>query len=145
MDGLAQAHRLPDGAVALRFPYDAGFISRLKGEIPAYARTYDPPSKTWTVHAAYADLAVALMHATFVAVTESADDRSATSPPDPIRRDDPDYATLHLLPSAPPELIETAYRCLSKDLHPDRGGDHETMVELNRAITQLRERLGATA
>lgn len=142
---IAQIHHLPDGAVDLTFPYNAIFISRLKGEIPAYARTYDPDTKTWTVHAAYAARAVALMRQTFVAVTEYGADRSATSPPDPIRRTDPDFAILHLLPSAPPELVESAYKCLVKINHPDRGGDHEAMIALNEAITRLRQRLGATA
>jgi hypothetical protein len=145
MDGLAQIQHLPDGAVALRFPYDAEFISRLKDEIPASARTYDPETKTWTVRPAFAERAVALMRETFAAVVEYGADRTATSPPDPTRRDDPDLAVLHLLPSAPPELIETAYRCLSKLCHPDKGGEHDGMLELNEAITRLRQRLGATA
>ncbi len=145
MGGLAQIEHLPDGGVALRFSYHAGFILLLKGEIPHSARTYDPLSKVWTIYPPYAELAVALMRETFAAVVEYGEDRAATSPPGPIRRDDPDLAVLHLLPSAPPPLVEAAFRCLSKELHPDRGGDHETMVELNEAITRLRQRLGATA
>ncbi len=140
MDGLAQAHHLPDGGVDLRFSYDAGFISRLKGEIPVYARTYDPETRIWTVRAAYATRACFMMRETFGAVTEYGDDVA-----DRVRRDDPDFAALHLMPSAPPALVEAAFRCLSKELHPDRGGKHEAMIELNEAITRLRQRLGATA
>jgi hypothetical protein len=145
MGGVAQIHHLPDGAVDLTFPYDAGFIHQLKGEIPHSARTYDPRSKTWTIYPPYVAIAIAMMRQTFVACMEYVEDRSATSPPDPIRRTDPDFAILHLLPSAPPPLVEAAFRCLSKELHPDRGGKHEAMIEINAAIVRIRERRGAMA
>jgi hypothetical protein len=135
---------MADGAVALTFPYHAGFIHQLKQEIPPYARTYAPQSKTWSVHPAYAARACYLVCHTFGHVFEYGADRSATSPPDPIRRTGGDYAALHLLPSAPPELVESAYRCLSKLCHPDKGGEHDGMLELNEAITRLRERQEAT-
>ena len=48
------------------------------------------------------------------------------------------YCTLHLLPSAPPELVTTAYRTLAPLHHPDRGGDISAMVALNQAIAILR-------
>jgi hypothetical protein len=139
---IPQIQHLPDGAVDLNFPYHAGLVSRLKSEIPAYARTYDPLSKTWTVHASYAARAVALMRASFLVVTEYGDDRSAPPPPQPIRQKDQDFAVLHLLPSAPPALIEAAFRCLSKELHPDRGGQHEAMIQLNETMSALRGRRG---
>jgi hypothetical protein len=70
--------------------------------------------------------------------------RGASPPPQPqpIRHHDRDFAVLHLLPSAPPTLIEAAFRCLSKELHPDRGGSHEAMIELNQAVSALRIRQG---
>ena len=40
------------------------------------------------------------------------------------------FATLHLLPSAPPELVQAAHRTLVKIHHPDvAGGDGQTMVQ----------------
>ena len=50
---------------------------------------------------------------------------------------------LHLLPSAPPELIAGAYRILARLHHPDVGGDAETMNRLNAARDLLRERVPA--
>lgn len=50
------------------------------------------------------------------------------------------YATLHLLPTAPPELVKAAYRCLAMMNHPDVGGDTETMQQLNIAYAQLSAR-----
>jgi hypothetical protein len=142
--GLAQIHHLRDGSVDLTFPYDAGFISRLKDEIPHSARTYDPATKVWTIYPPYAAYAADLMHAAFAAVVEYGEGRDDTSSTDSIRRDDPDFAILHLLPSAPPELVEAAYRCLAKRCHPDTGGEHAVMLRLNEAVVRLRERQEAT-
>lgn len=43
------------------------------------------------------------------------------------------FADLHLLPSAPTELVKAARRIVAKQLHPDRGGDHRKMVASNLA------------
>ncbi len=50
----------------------------------------------------------------------------------------PAYAALCLTEAAPAELVEAAHRILAKRHHPDHGGDHETMVALNRAIDVIR-------
>ena len=53
------------------------------------------------------------------------------------------YAALHLLPSAPRELIDSAYRTLVKLNHPDRlpvperDRGHRRMVEINGAYEAL--------
>jgi len=49
------------------------------------------------------------------------------------------YATLHLLPSAPPEVVQAAHRALVKSHHPDVGGSHAVMVSLNNAVDAIRE------
>lgn len=51
------------------------------------------------------------------------------------------YGVLHLLPSAPPELVTVAYRTLAQLHHPDRGGDAAVMVRLNQAVAILRDGL----
>ncbi len=43
------------------------------------------------------------------------------------------FALLHLTPSAPPELVAAARRVLARLHHPDFGGDHLLMVDINRA------------
>jgi curved DNA-binding protein CbpA len=45
---------------------------------------------------------------------------------------------LHLLPTAPPELIKVAFYCLAKLYHPDRGGDLARMQAVNSAWEKLR-------
>lgn len=52
------------------------------------------------------------------------------------------YAVLHLLPTAPPELVTAAYRMLAQLCHPDHGGDTQMMMALNEAVATLRD--GAT-
>jgi DnaJ-domain-containing protein 1 len=47
------------------------------------------------------------------------------------------YTTLHLLPSAPPEVVKAAYRALAQLHHPDRGGDEEKMKRVNLAYEAL--------
>ncbi len=49
-----------EGLAELRFPYHALFIERLKAAVPAYARTYDPTGRVWTVMPPYVDVAARL-------------------------------------------------------------------------------------
>ena len=49
------------------------------------------------------------------------------------------YRTLHLQPGAPPWAIAAMYRAAAKELHPDAGGSHEHMVQVNRAVEALRK------
>ena len=49
------------------------------------------------------------------------------------------FAALHLLPSAPPELVQAAHRTLVKIHHPDvAGGDGQRMVQINLALERIR-------
>jgi hypothetical protein len=50
-----------------------------------------------------------------------------------------DHAMLGVLPDAPLEVIDAAYRALAKKHHPDRGtGDTEKMQEINAAYARIR-------
>lgn len=44
------------------------------------------------------------------------------------------YAALHLLPTAPAEVVRAAQRALVKMHHPDAGGTHAAAVAINRAV-----------
>lgn len=126
-----------DGAAVLTFPFDRWLVDALKAEIPGHARTYSPDDRSWTISAAYGHVASRLMHDVFPDV----DVIGAPTPPPFDRgtgtREDP-YVILHLRPTAPPELVDAAYKCLARLTHPDRGGDHDTMVRLNEAREMLR-------
>jgi hypothetical protein len=43
---------------------------------------------------------------------------------------------------APADDVHAAYRLLAKERHPDRGGDHEAMVELNDAYERFKRERG---
>jgi hypothetical protein len=126
-----------DGAATLTFPFDAWLVDALKAEIPGHARTYDPVAKSWTVAPAYAGIAIRLMYQAFTDV-EIID---AATGPTFDRGGDPREAALvvlHLRPTAPPELVDAAYKCLARLHHPDRGGDHDAMLAINAAAEQIR-------
>jgi DnaJ domain len=137
-----------DGWTAINFPYDAHLVSCLKDYVPASERRYDPPSKTWFVTMAWSTTAIGLVRRIYpdVEVIDQRnwwDDRDDKPPlRDRARGSDP-YAALHLLPSAPPELIESAYRTLAMLCHPDRGGDTPTMQAINGAYERLKARLAS--
>ena len=127
-----------DGAVILTFPFDAWLVESLKAEIPGHARTYDPVAKSWTVAPAYAGIAIRLMCQAFVDV-EIID---AAAGPTFDRGENPREAALvvlHLLPTAPPELVTAAHRCLAKLHHPDAGGSTAVMQRINSAVESIRE------
>ena len=123
--------------VELRFPYDARLVASLKAEIPGYARSFEPANKTWTVRSAFAARAVGLLLQCF---PDARIERPGTRPgPASILTPARPFAVLHLLPTAPPELIDAAYRTLARLHHPDVGGDPEAMRALNDARDALKE------
>lgn len=141
---VAQAVFHADGSVTLTFPFHRPLIENLKLHIPASFRSYDAERKAWTVEGSMAGIAVNLVRAVYPMVTiipyRAADEPPA---PTPIRSVDRAFRVLHLLPSAPPELIEGAYKIIAKRVHPDRGGDAAAMRALNEAVALLRDEVTA--
>lgn len=123
----------------VQFPYDPLALAALKDRIPAYAREWAPAAKCWRVDPSYIDTARSILVGRFGSRRVDAEAESAPPEPTPIRATDLAYRTLHLLPSAPPTLIEAAYRCLAKRSLPDTGGNAETIRRLNDAVAVLRE------
>ena len=138
----------PDGAVLFRVPYERGWVDRVKGMVPASARAWDKHAKVWTVAPPFGARVLDLTRRVFGHVAVA----GAPEPPgrpEPIRRADPSYAALHLLPSAPACVVAAAYRALARDKHPDRlpahrrAAAHERMVAINAAYEALRDRARA--
>lgn len=127
------------GRAVLAFPFDRWLVDSLKAEIPAYARTYDPATKQWTVDGPYIATARRLIEFAYPDVDIQDESPRFEAP----KRSTPrtSYTVLHLLPSAPPELVESAYKTLARLHHPDRGGDTEKMQELNAAIEEIRRQI----
>lgn len=62
-----------------------------------------------------------------------------------VGRVDQAYRTLHLQPTAPPELVRAAHRTLAKLNHPDLGGSTAAMTALNQAaeLIAAHQQIGA--
>jgi hypothetical protein len=117
-------------------------IESLKDRIPAYDRTYSPASKEWLIDASARDsLELWLDDAREVCgasvewqPTKHKRTYTRTAPVAPDA-----FATLHLLPSAPPEVVRASYKALAQLVHPDKpGGDVAAMQRLNEAYERLR-------
>lgn len=120
-------------AYRVEFPYDPVVVDAIKRIVPAHSRTYDPAQKAWFVAPAYKDLVYQLLEDVYIEV-----EWGTVEAPE----GDEAYRVLHLLPSAPKELVEASYKCLSKLYHPDVGGDHVQMQAINQAVFHLRRQLG---
>lgn len=135
-------------ATILTFPYDADLVEALKRDIPARSRSYNPVTRAWTVRTPYAERAIWLLRQFFPhaqCVTAGAHRQDTQSHPtrEPLARPS-HYTVLHVLPSAPPEVVGAAYRALAKLHHPDalpvpdRDRATQQMQEINIAIEALR-------
>lgn len=132
------------GEATLSFPYNAALVARLKTEIPAWCRAYAPATKQWTVDPSYAARAIVLLCSVYPDTTVEPPGRRPAPPP--VRRADHAFAIPHLLPSAPPELLDAAYRVLARLCHPDAvGGDGEAMRALNDAYADVKAKAQASA
>ncbi len=120
-------------------------IETLKSSIPACFRNYDPQARRWLIQGVAYDRLLRWAsdaRKTLPAQVEwryagDEEKRAWTPPPPPRAQPSDPYSTLHLLPSAPAELVKAAYRTLAQLHHPDRGGDEEEMKAINEAYRRL--------
>jgi hypothetical protein len=106
-------------------------ITRLKAAIPHAERRYDPGAKSWYISrralrglSEWANTCTASFSAHVQWLNDAGENSQA-------------YSLLHLLPTAPPELIKAAYKCLAQLHHPDKGGSTQKMQAINEAYTSL--------
>jgi len=121
-------------------------IDTLKSAIAPDMRSYNPATREWFVDEdatgrmrRWLDYCRANLYAEVEWLDgETYDPEAEWKPPKKARPKaiDP-YQTLHLLPSAPPEVVKAAYRALAVLNHPDKGGDEEQMKRLNEAYGRL--------
>ncbi len=132
-------------------------IDTLKIFIPATFRSYNPAQKEWKVSddagesfQRWLAYCCQTLHAEvkWVDADEAGQSKKTrTPPPPPPPRRNPTSAdafkALHLLPSAPPEVVRAVYKTLAKLNHPDIGGDTETMARVNSAFELLSKQMAA--
>ena len=123
-------------------PYLETFVIALRETVPAWARHWDKDRKMWHVAPEYKrELERVLeVHYGGVQWVEPAElglgARAQHRQPGGQAEA---YAALHLLPTAPAELVQAAYRCLAKLNHPDLGGDTSAMQAINAAYAELEQ------
>lgn len=120
----------------LRFSYNAWAVEQLKARIPSSFRSWDPDARCWTVDEPYVDQALGILRNVFstVHIVDERVPKAGAS----AGRGESAFTALHLLPTAPKELIDAAYRCLARLYHPDAGGDTSKMQAINLAYEQLK-------
>ena len=107
-------------------------VEELKAIVPPSARVWDPDGRRWEIDSGYLAELKAWERRWFgptgpQQVRPSADKHPLAS----------HFAALHLLPSAPVPVVLAAHRALAQLHPPDRGGDTETMQQINAARDQL--------
>ena len=123
-------------------------MGELKRLIPGHGRRYLPDTRERFIGTAYETQARAIFRSCWPHFAEEeglGDDPAQRQPrdPRPPLAVDRHSAALHLLPSAPRELIDSAYKTLVKLNHPDRlpvpekDRGHRRMVEINGAYEAL--------
>lgn len=135
-------------------PYSAAFVDALKTAVPFRYLRWDQDTKSWVVRQPYIEDALRIAHDHYdemVALEQAAGGVRSSSAPPPrpahnaqqclseVRRIWGEEAALGLLPDAPPSVVHAVYRALALLVHPDRGGSHERMVEVNRAYELLKK------
>ena len=129
---LAEIFFTPAGGAIICTPYLQDFLDELKKKIPAAYRHWDRENRQWYIEPGYAEKAANLFW-TFFPDGDSFDLARK-------HREPPEWAkVLFVQEDAPLEVIEAAYRTLSKIHHPDRGGSEAQMKLLNEAIQGARD------
>ena len=127
-------HKLPSTeapwAYAIEFDFNQAMVDAIKTKIPSRARSWKPERRQWWFRDDVMDmvLALAMLHSGRYVHVESLE----TEPP--VQS----YAALHLLPTAPPEVVSAAYKALAKKVHPDAGGSQERMQAINSAYALIK-------
>ncbi|KAF1084853.1 DnaJ domain protein [Sporotomaculum syntrophicum] len=124
------------GDVLIKMPYVQALINELKDEIPWQYRQWDRVEKVWRIDKYYKDEALEIIENYFPDAETIDLARAAMARRTP---ETPSWAkALYVQPDAPREVMEAAYRALSKKHHPDLGGSEAMMKQLNDAIEQAR-------
>lgn len=141
----AAIHIAADGTAEVAFEFCFSAVDELKARIPYHAREWHPDRKVWTIASGpFIGVAISIMQDIFGANSMYIqDDRAGRRPANGAPTLDTAYRTLHLQPTAPPHLIQAAYKTLSLMHHPDRGGDTAAMQSINSAMDSLRDQLAS--
>lgn len=114
--------------------YDENFLHDLKSSVPYAARHWDADRKLWVIQERFVVVVLEIARRYFRLVELNARQQQHTGS---SQKPPTAHAVLHLLPTAPPELVKAAFRTLAQKCHPDHGGTTEQMQRLNQAYSEL--------
>lgn len=117
----------------LQCAFSPEFINFIKAAIPASDRSFDPASKNWKFHKKYADAVVSTAKKCFgdgnVAFISEQQVKGAT--PAASKTLTLESACAEFVKILPFDAANAAFRKAAMLLHPDRGGNMESMSRLN--------------
>ena len=135
-------------------PYNKGFVDDLKSSVHKSWRRWSPDDRAWEVSIfAFGDL-LKLLKGCFGAVeieySPSAEKAirkyypkffgDGSSGPNACGSGSP-YDVLYLKNDAPMSVVVGAYKALSKEHHPDMGGDRAVMAKINKAFDEIKKKM----
>lgn len=122
------------------FPFDAEAVAFIKG-LPPKDRGFDSVRRAWRVSYKHLREVVDIGCEFFDQVVYINLDKKWRDFLDGVEEDaapSGDFAVLHLLASAPPKVVDMAYKAMALLNHPDHGGDAEKMKQINAAYARLK-------
>jgi len=132
----------------VRTPYNQEFVDWIKGEVMAKCRRWDKENGIWAISYSYEDDLIVECFKLFHEVkrvgkrsTNKVEPRAWKRPKQSPMDSRTAYDVFHLQPSAPHELINVAYRVMSKLYHPDvyDGPDAtDQLKKINDAYEKIR-------
>lgn len=137
-----------ENEIWVRTPFNKDFVDWVKSEVVINCRRWDKENDVWVISYSYEDDLIVECFKLFHEVkkigkrsakkTEPQFSRSRQTPMDARTA----YDVFHLQPSAPPELINAAYRVMAKLYHPDVYGEPDAtdqMKKINDAYEKIRK------
>ena len=130
-------------------PYNKRFVTYIsQGIKPMSYRRFDATTKKWSVHLSKIPQVISAGKRLFdyidykslpddlqIKVVQFLEGSQSEIHPFCIKRRP--HAVLHVLPTAPVEVIKAAYKALATKHHPDHGGDPEVFMEIQDAYEKL--------
>lgn len=130
-ESVAELHMF-ETEIRIRTPFVVEFVGQFKKRIPAGHRRWDPDDRMWIISYTYEGQAVELCKKFYGRIERYRHKpQSGSKPPEA-------YRTLHLLPTAPQQLIYVAYKTLKK-LEESGKNNPEKLHKLKEAYDKITE------
>jgi DnaJ-domain-containing protein 1 len=138
-----------ENEIWVRASYNQEFVDWIKGEVMINCRHWNKENDAWVISYSYEDDLIVECFKLFSAVYKVGKRSVKKTGPRAWKRPKQSpldsrtaYDVFHLQPSAPPELINAAYRVMAKLYHPDvyNGPDAtDQMKKINDAYEKIRK------